>query len=199
TKYYDLETGISYSSISHANGLTHRIAFPEDSSASDAILQVVAPNDFGWCGFSWGGHMTQNPLSVGWPTGVSSGQKAIISSRMAYGYYAVPLPYDGATYTYLVGTTSNDTHWQITTRCQGCTQWSSADGDFNLQNETEAVFAYACSSVPPDDPASNSSTFNIHEQFGIWGHDLSGAKNASFSEWVEKNSYTETQERRWSA
>jgi hypothetical protein len=29
--------------------------------------------------------------------------------------------------------------------------------------------------------------FNIHEQFGIWSHELSFAKNASFGEWVESN------------
>lgn len=109
------------------------------------------------------------------------------------GYFAVPQSYEGAEYTYLKGTTANATHWQVTARCQGCTRWSSVDGDFNLENESEAVLAYACSSVAPDEPASNTSTFNIHEQFGIWNHDLKFAKNASFANWTKNNPFEENE------
>lgn len=112
------------------------------------------------------------------------------------GYYAVPLPFEGATYTAL-HTSADADGWSITARCQGCTQWSSADGDFNIQNEDFAVLAYACSSVAPDTPSSNTSTFNIHEQFGIWGHDLTLARNASFGSWVGGRS--EPSSRRWVA
>jgi hypothetical protein len=145
--------------------------------------------------------MTNNPLSVSWPTGATSGQKSIVSSRMALyvssepgildntniisGYSSIPGPYADATYTYLKGPEANSTHWTMTARCQGCTIWSSSDGDFNIQNQTEAVFAYACSSTPPATPSSNTSAIQVHEQFGIWGHDLSAAKNASFSSWVK--------------
>lgn len=82
-KHYDPETGITYSSITHSTGVTYRVALPANSSTSDAILQIVSPNEFAWCGLAWGGHMTQNPLSVAWATGAQSGQKAIVSSRMA--------------------------------------------------------------------------------------------------------------------
>lgn len=124
---------------------------------------------------------------------------------MFSGYYAVPLPYDGAEHTYLKGTTSNATHWQVTARCQGCTRWSSADGDFNLETGSDAILAYACSSVAPDEPASNTSQFNIHEQFGIWNHNLSFGKSASFADWIKNNPYesvgnrSEVVEKRWSA
>ncbi|KAF1994173.1 iron reductase domain protein [Amniculicola lignicola CBS 123094] len=189
SKYYDTTSGITYSSITHNNGVTYRVALPENGTVSDAILQIVSPNSFAWCGFAWGGHMTQNPLSVGWATRDTTGQQAIISSRIAYGYYAVPYPNENAEYTYLQGTTANETHWQVTTRCQGCTKWSSADGDFDLHTQTEAVVAYACSSVPPEEPKNNGSLFNIHEQFGIWSHDLTIAKNGSFAAWVVGNKY----------
>ena len=82
-KYTDPDTGIAFSSITHSNGLSTRVALPIDSAESDAILQIVAPRSFAWCGFAWGGHMTQNPLSVGWTTGATEGQRAIISSRIA--------------------------------------------------------------------------------------------------------------------
>ena len=51
------------------------------------------------------------------------------------------------------------------------------------------MLAYACSSIVPDEPKNNASTFNVHEQFGIWEHDLKFAKNASFADWVKNNSY----------
>lgn len=112
------------------------------------------------------------------------------------GYYATPAPYDGAIYTYLNGIEANETHWQITARCQGCTQWD----DTNIHTEDFAVLAYACATTPPDEPASNSSNFNMHDQFGIWGHDLTIAKNASFADWVANNTPTEQlAERRWYA
>ncbi|KAF2864737.1 hypothetical protein BDV95DRAFT_655571 [Massariosphaeria phaeospora] len=193
TKYYDPTTNITFSSITHANGVSYRIALPIDSPVADAIFQIVSPNDFAWCGLAWGGHMTQNPLSVSWPTGQTTGQQAIVSSRFAYGYYAIPQPYDSATYTYLRGTSANATHWQVTARCQGCTRWSSSDGDFNIEVLSETVLAYACSSVAPEAPASNTSAFNVHEQFGIWGHDLQAGKSAraDFDEWVRGNAGAE--------
>ena len=83
TPYYDPTSGISYSSVTQANGVTFRVALPVEVTPSDAILQVIAPVTYGWCGFAWGGHMTNNPLSVSWPTGATSGQKSIVSSRMA--------------------------------------------------------------------------------------------------------------------
>ncbi|KAH7374299.1 hypothetical protein BKA66DRAFT_468205 [Pyrenochaeta sp. MPI-SDFR-AT-0127] len=184
-KYYDPATSISFSSVTHSNGVSYRIALPSNTSEPDAIVQIVVPLSFAWCGLAWGGHMTNNPLSVSWATGATSGEVAIVSSRIAYGYYAIPYPYEGATYTPIVaGTSTNSSHWQITARCQGCTQWSSADGDFNLHNEQSPILAYACSSVPPDTPTRNDSSFNIHEQFGIWSHDFSLAKNESFESWV---------------
>ncbi|KAF2653086.1 iron reductase domain protein [Lophiostoma macrostomum CBS 122681] len=197
TPYYDSTSGISYSSVTQANGVTFRVALPVAVTPADAILQVIAPVKYGWCGFAWGGHMINNPLSVSWPTGATTGQKSIVSSRMALGYTAVPSPYPNATYTPIKGPAANSTHWTLTTRCQGCTIWSSSDGDFNIQNETEAVFAYACSSTPPVTPSSNTSDIQVHEEFGIWGHDLSAAKNASFSSWVKAAGNASVASRFW--
>ncbi|KAF2015249.1 iron reductase domain protein [Aaosphaeria arxii CBS 175.79] len=188
-RYQDPETGITFASITHANGASYRVALPINSTSSDAVLQIVAPKEFQWCGLAWGGHMTNNPLSVSWTTGATSGQKAIVSNRMAYSYYAVPQQYDGAEHTYLKGTTSNDTHWQVTARCQGCTRWSSADGDIDITTVSETVFAYACSSYAPDTPNSNTSQFNIHEQFGIWNHNLDLGRSESFGDWIRNNPY----------
>ncbi|KAF2821370.1 CBD9-like protein [Ophiobolus disseminans] len=186
SKYFDPITGITFSSVTHANGVSYRVALPINATMPDTIVQIASPSSFAWCGLAWGGHMTNNPLSVAWSTGATDGERALVSSRMAFGYYAIPQPYEGATYTPL-HTSATAEGWSITARCQGCTQWSSSDGDFNLQNDESAVLAYACSSVAPDTPSSNSSTFNIHEQFGIWSHDLTLARNASYAKWVKSS------------
>ena len=38
-----------------------------------------------------------------------------------------PTTYDAAEYFYLRGTSTNATHWTLTTLCRGCTAWSSND------------------------------------------------------------------------
>jgi hypothetical protein len=57
----------------------------DQTVATDAILQIVAPVFVGWSGFAWpgpvgAGSMLGNPLSVGWSSGTGAG-KAPISSR----------------------------------------------------------------------------------------------------------------------
>ncbi|KAH8704670.1 hypothetical protein GQ44DRAFT_732217 [Phaeosphaeriaceae sp. PMI808] len=108
SKYFDPTTGITFSSITHANGVSYRIALPYNGTSPDSILQIVSPGSFAWCGLAWGGHMTNNPLSVTWKTEASDGGKVLVSSRMAFGYYAVPLPYESATYTVIHASVSPD-------------------------------------------------------------------------------------------
>jgi hypothetical protein len=75
-RYYEAATGITYASFGGLPGdITYRIALPAQSNSSDAIIQIVAPKALGWAGFAWGGHMTNNPLSVFW--------EGTVSSRMA--------------------------------------------------------------------------------------------------------------------
>ena len=59
-----------------------RVAIPDSAStntAFDTLLQIVSPVSLNWVGFSWGGGMTLNPLTVLWPNGNS----ATVSSRWA--------------------------------------------------------------------------------------------------------------------
>jgi hypothetical protein len=187
--YTEASTGITYSSNDLPNGLTYRIALPLAANSSDAIFQIVAPKAYGWCALAWGGHMLSNPLAVAWATEADSGPKGIASSRIAFGYYAVPRPNDAATYTLLdKATTSNTTHWTVTARCRGCTSYSSSDdGDVVVDAGDTAHFAYACSSVAPLERANNESDFSQHENPGSWESDLKRAKNADYAKWVADN------------
>jgi hypothetical protein len=82
----DSETGFTFSEAKAAATLTtsiiYRIATPANVPANqpyDVVLQVIAPNSFGWIGLAWGGSMVRNPLTVGYP----NGQKPTFSSRWA--------------------------------------------------------------------------------------------------------------------
>ncbi|KAF2198785.1 CBD9-like protein [Delitschia confertaspora ATCC 74209] len=186
--FYEASTGITYASFTLPNQVSYRIALPEQSNSSDAILQVFAPKTFGWCGLAWGGHMRNNPLSVNWATSASTGPKGITSSRMAFSYSSTPSPNPNATHTLLpLATTSNSTHWTVTSRCQGCTRYSSADGDMIIDAGDSTLFAYACSSTVPTTPNSNTSAFRIHQDTGIWTHDLKMAKSREYGVWLRRN------------
>ena len=62
------------------SGVTFRIAIPAGAEEGfPAALQIVAPSEVGWVGFSWGGAMTNCPLSVAW----KNGEDVTLSPRLA--------------------------------------------------------------------------------------------------------------------
>ncbi|KAI2477094.1 CDH-cyt domain containing protein [Pyrenophora tritici-repentis] len=81
TVVYDAETKITYSSYTDpGTGMTFGVALPKNvTDPYDAIIRITAPFANRWVGFSWGGDMVWNPLSVSWP----NGQSGTISARFA--------------------------------------------------------------------------------------------------------------------
>ena len=75
--------------ITRPSNPVFRLAIPDATTAPfDALLQITAPVALGWAGFSWGGGMTGNPLTVAWP----NGNNATVSSRWAtYVLYSPPI------------------------------------------------------------------------------------------------------------
>ncbi|KAG4430237.1 hypothetical protein IFR05_014279 [Cadophora sp. M221] len=182
--YCDPLTTICYSSFTNEWGISYRIALPDVSAApSDAIIQIVAPIEYGWAAFSWGGTMVWNPLTMGW----SNGTGAAVSSRFAYGL-SQPGTYDLAEYTYLRGTGTNSTHWTLTVRCRGCTNWPSNDESIASINYTgTSNVACAQAKLPVVDPADNATAFNYHDSFSKWEHDMKVARSPLFDTWVVAN------------
>lgn len=87
-KYCSPSTSICYLEYSWGTSIpVFRIAVPDSASTNapfDTLLQIVSPISLAWVGFSWGGGMTLNPLTVVWPNGngatVSSRWSAYVSS-----------------------------------------------------------------------------------------------------------------------
>ncbi|KAI1385199.1 CBD9-like protein [Hypoxylon trugodes] len=191
--FRDPDTGFTFSQYSAAtttgsgSAITFRVAIPSPASSGqpyDAVLQIVAPISAGWVGLAWGGSMTNNPLLIGWPNGNSG----VVSVRRATSHTA-PTAYTGATVQLLSkGTKSNGTHWQITTKCTGCTQFTTSGTTTKTLNPTGSnrlAFAYAKSK--PSQPSSPSSPINVHDLFNYWEHDFAAAGNAQFQDLVDRN------------
>ncbi|KAK7981188.1 hypothetical protein PG989_013645 [Apiospora arundinis] len=184
-KYCDAATGVCYSEVSASNA-TYRVAIPNVNAAPfDILLQIVAPKSVGWAGIAWGGHMAENPLTLGWANGKES---TVVSSRWATGH-TMPGPYQGATYEVLKGSGSNDTHWTLTTLCHGCSQWKTDNGTV-VQGLDPAVtapinVAFALSAKAPTQPANNASAIGFHSAKGPLKLDLAAAKTDLFDEYVQ--------------
>ncbi len=67
--------------IASPSNVVFRVGIPDDAAAPfDTLLHIVAPVSIGWAGLAWGGSMTNNPLTVAWPSGDDA---ALVSSRWA--------------------------------------------------------------------------------------------------------------------
>ncbi|KAK4118919.1 iron reductase domain protein [Parathielavia appendiculata] len=185
--FEDLETGLTFASYTSDRGITFRVAIPDpvpEKKVFDTVLQIVSPNDVGWAGWAWGGHMTYNPLAVAWANETNS---VVLSSRIAYGYFSPP-EYPDSTYTILeTGTHLNATHWQVTAKCTGCSRWGDDDmGYTELDPQYHTTMAFAYSDTPVDAPGDETTTFGIHTSLGHPIYDLATAKNSDFAAKVGK-------------
>ncbi|KAK0612603.1 hypothetical protein B0T17DRAFT_564931, partial [Bombardia bombarda] len=169
TKYCPGGTPICFSEFTVAtHNIIYRIAIPEVAAAPfDILLQIVAPRAVGWAAIAWGGKMSNNPLTMAWP----SGNRTVVSSRFTTGHSA-PTPYTGATYSVLPSSSSNATHWQLDVLCTGCSQWQG--GSLNPNGTNGLAWAKAAKDVTS--PASNTSAFSIHDAKAVFAHDFSQAR-----------------------
>ena len=100
----------------------------------------------------------------------------------------LPQGYDGAEHTLLKGTTTNATHWTLIARCRGCTSYHDVDENLAVLNGTgTAQFAWAHGTTGLENPALNTSAFNVHQEFGKWTHDLNSSRSPMFESWVSSN------------
>jgi len=190
----DSETGFTFSQYQAqykiGKTITFRVATPSPPTPGvpyDAVIQVIAPSDVGWCGLAWGGRMTNGPLTVAW----QNGQSVTVSSRYTT-QHAFPQAYNGASYqVFRTGTKSNSTHWQYTAKCSGCTSWAGSSGRNTTLNPNGGnTFAFAYAAGRPSSPSSNTSSFPVHDAYNYWSHDFASSGNADFTDLVVKNGGT---------
>ncbi|EOA92137.1 uncharacterized protein SETTUDRAFT_18787 [Exserohilum turcica Et28A] len=159
-RYCDSQTLICYVGWTSTNGITFGIALPATKTAPfDTVLQIVSPVKNGWVGFSWGGTMPYVPLTI------------------------------EAEYAYIKGTGYNETHWTLTVRCRGCSQWLDVDGNtVSIDADASAQkFGYGVSNKTPAEPANNRSAFDVHNSFGHYKANLTQGHNADFDRLIAAN------------
>lgn len=183
--YRDPETGFIFSEWSaqyqlNASPLFFRIAQPSGASAGfEVVLQIVAPINVQWAAVSWGGSMTNSPLSVIWP----NGNNVTVSSRYT-AQRVKPNVWTGATHQVLkIGTGRNGTHWRAAVKCTGCTQWSAR----TLNPQGSHRLAWAWADERPTNPASSASDFPYHDSHGYWQHDFNPGANPQYAQLLQKN------------
>ncbi|KAI0401712.1 iron reductase domain protein [Xylaria palmicola] len=180
-QYCDAATGVCYSETKTGD-LYVRVALPVvEKDPFDLLLQFVAPKTAGWAAIAWGGKMAKNPLTVAW----ANGNSTVVSSRWADAH-TPPVPYTGATYKVLKGSTANATHWTLTALCSGCASWTADNAKAALNpNDKAAKLAYALAATAPPQPANNASSISKHTIHSTFTLDLAAAKTEKFGTYVE--------------
>jgi hypothetical protein len=84
-----------------------------------------------------------------------------------------------------VGTWVNETHWQFTAKCTGCTSWNDpAIGPRYLNPKGRNTIAWATANLPPVNPENPDSLFTIHDVHGYFEHQFDLGNNAEFEKKV---------------
>lgn len=191
TRYFDSETGITFSESTVALSLTQtmrvRIALPDTAQSFqpyDVVIQVVAPN-VGWIGFGWGAGMLRNPLTIFW----AYQNQVVLSSRYATGRAAAPPPYAGATLElFTAGTRVTSSTIQFTALCRGCTSYVDGNGATRYVGPSGSSNRIAWAArFSPVNSASNTSSFLIHDVHNIWQHDFAMGKNPNWNDLLIRN------------
>jgi len=193
SKYNDPDTGLTFSwtyeeyilSTGYFSFRTAQAPDAVNGNDYDIVLQIVAPNSIGWLGLAFGGSMTFNPLLVAWK-GPTTAQPALISSRWAEGHTA-PKAYPNANYTiYKQGTKSNNTHWQVTARCHGCTSWSNKGSSKYINPNGSQRIAWAFSNSKPTQPSNVNSAIPYHGTPNYFNHEFGPGSNPNYVSTVQK-------------
>ncbi|KAL2076128.1 hypothetical protein VTL71DRAFT_1071 [Oculimacula yallundae] len=187
--FKDSDTGFLFQQYNAAykigSSIAYRVALPSQiNSTYPVIVQIAAPLEVGWAGLAWGGSMINNPLMACYANGAS----VTISSRYATGH-SLPPVYTTPKYEILKsGTYTNRTHWKVTAKCTGCTSYIGANNKAVVLNANgNNRFAFAYSGSKPSNPASNTSSFPVHEVTNYWNHDFAAAKNADWTALLSRN------------
>ncbi|KAG8745775.1 hypothetical protein FRC10_007036 [Ceratobasidium sp. 414] len=178
TAWTDATTGIPFQSfVDPVHGIRLSTAFPSSTTPTEFVGEIVAPIAAKWVGWSLGGGMNNNLLLVAWPNGNS-----IVSSTRYTTGYTQPTVITGYTLsTITAGTTVNATHWKWLFRCQGCTSWTGG----SMTTNGVQVFGWAYSTLAVDAPANAASTFQEHDDFGLWGHDTASAHYSNYDDFLD--------------
>lgn len=109
--------------------------------------------------------------------------------------HSTPQQYPSATYTPLTtGNKSNNTHWQYTVKCTGCTTYTGSSGAVRIDPSGSKRLGFACAQGKVSNPSSTSATIPVHDVYNYITHDFSAGANQNFQALLSKNGVASTGE-----
>jgi hypothetical protein len=80
-KWCDAASSLCYNEYVSAGQAIFRISIPSTATAApfDVAVQIVAPKAVTWAAVSWGGSMTNAPITMGW----ANGDNVTVATRIA--------------------------------------------------------------------------------------------------------------------
>ena len=149
------------------------------------IGNIVAPNiGESWMGVTHMSGMTNTLILITW----LEGETIHTSFRFATGYTAPPV-YTGNATLIPISQTINDTHYELTYRCQNCWTWDmdGATGDQIPATTASAaqIVGWAQATTGPTDPSDDGSAIKQHDNSGIMGVNVASARNSAYTNWIK--------------
>jgi len=160
-------------------------AATETGMTDEYIGHLVVPKvDAGtWMGLSHMSEMTGSLLLLTW----LDGKNVMTSFRYATGYVA-PEIYTGNATLSQISHSVNDTHYELTYRCENCWKWEQ-DGVPGSQvpattSAAAQLIGWAQATSAPTNPGSADSAIKQHANDGIFGALVASARNPQYTSWA---------------
>ncbi|KAK5107138.1 hypothetical protein LTR62_001696 [Meristemomyces frigidus] len=163
----------------------------ESNMTNEYIGRLVVPkvSTGTWMGLSHMSEMTDSLLLVTW---VNNGD-ILTSFRYASGYVAPDIYSGNATLT-PISSNVNNTHYELTYRCENCWSWDQ-DGAAGSQvpattTGAAQLIGWAQATNAPTNPGEADSGLQQHDNDGIFGALVASARNSAYTDWVTMASTT---------
>ncbi|KAK5711780.1 hypothetical protein LTR17_018223 [Elasticomyces elasticus] len=160
-------------------------AAADTDMANEYIGRLVVPRVKAgtWMGLSHESSMTSSLILVTW----IDGENVKTSFRYASGYVA-PDIYTGNATLSQISHSINDTHYELTYRCQDCWSWDQ-DGATGSQvpattSAAVQLIGWAHATNAPTNPSEADSGIQQHANDGIFGALVASARNTAYTSWA---------------
>ncbi|KAK3622679.1 hypothetical protein LTR56_022058 [Elasticomyces elasticus] len=160
-------------------------AAADTDMANEYIGRLVVPRvkTGTWMGLSHESSMTSSLMLVTW----IDGDDVKTSFRYASGYVA-PDIYTGNATLSQISHSINDTHYELTYRCQDCWSWDQDGAAGSQVPDTTAsaaqLIGWAHATNAPTNPSEADSGIQQHANDGIFGALVASARNTAYTNWV---------------
>lgn len=154
-------------------------------------LVVPIPESGTWFGLAHSSGMTNNLILLAWP----NGEDVMTDFRYATGYTS-PSRYDGNATLSKISSSVNETHFELTYRCEHCWVWNLEGTDGNkIPSTTEGarqILGWGQAAAGPSDPTDAGSAIEQHASANMLAFPIVDARNPAYTDYTSLASAPET-------